>query len=105
MEELFLRFEHIAKQIFNELDFKSLRKARLVTPSWEQFIDERAYQWSSYKKKIDGLEKKCKYGQTPFHLACLNGQEDIVEIIMKNSVKLEAGLNANDGYGNTPFHF
>ena len=52
MDDLFLRFEHIPEQIFEELDFKGLMKARQVAPSWKQFIDDRAHQWSSVKNEI-----------------------------------------------------
>ena len=55
IDELFLRMEHIPEQIFDELDFESLMNARLVAPTWKQFIDERAYQWSSFKNEIDDL--------------------------------------------------
>merc|ERR1712223_1149216 len=103
MDELFLRFEHISEQIFNELDFESLMNARLVAPSWEQFIDERAHQWSAFNNKIAVLKKKCTFGQTPFHFACEKGLDDIAEIIMKNSAKLDTDLNAKDRYGRTAF--
>ena len=94
MDKLFLRMEHIPEQIFQKLDFRSLMNARLVAPSWEQFIDNRAHQWSSFKSEIAELEKKCKDSETPFHYACENGQKDIVEIIMKNSVEFKIDLNA-----------
>merc|ERR1712156_1406774 len=103
MDALFMREEDIPKQIFNELDFESLMNARLVAPSWKQFIDDRAHQWSSVKNEISELEKKCKDGETPFQYACKNGQEDIAEIIMKNSVKLGIDLNTKDNYGTTAF--
>ena len=60
-------------------------------------------QWAPLKEKITELEKKCKDGQTPFHLACENGQEDIAEIIMKNSAKFNIELNAKDNVGRTAF--
>ena len=82
MDELFLRFEHIPEQIFEELDFESLMNARLVAPSWDQFIDDRAHQWSSFKNEISELEKKSRNGWTPFHLSCQNGQKDTAETRM-----------------------
>merc|ERR1712156_1257066 len=82
MDKLFLRMEHIPKQIFEELNFQSLMNARLVSPSWEQFIDDRAHQWSSFKKEISDMEEESKDSKTPFHLACKNGRKNIVEIIM-----------------------
>ena len=61
MDELFLRFEHIPEQIFKELDFQSLMNARIVAPSWKQFIDNRVHQWTSIKNEIAKLEKNCGY--------------------------------------------
>ena len=104
MDKLFLRMEHIPKQIFEELNFESLMNARLVSPSWEQFIDNRAHQLSLFKKEISDMEEECKDGQTPFHLACQNGQEYIAKIIMKNSAEFNIDLNAKDNLGMTAFH-
>ena len=56
------------------------------------------------KNKIAELKEKCEYGETPFHFACRKGLADIVEIIMKNSVKFEIDLNAKDNGGWTAFH-
>ena len=105
MDKLFLRMEHIPQQIFNELNFESLMNARLVAQSWKLFIDKRAHQWYSFKKKMAELEKDCKYGKTPFHMVCQNGQDDMVEIIMKNSAKLDIDLNGKDNTGMTAFHY
>ena len=104
MDDLFLRFQHIPEQIFEELNFESLMNARLVAPSWEQFIDDRAHKWSSFKDQMAELKKKCGYGGTPFHYACQNGQKDIAEIIMKNSAKFNIDLKAQNNDGFTAFH-
>ena len=108
MDEAFLRFPHLPERIMEKLDFKSLTNSRLIAISWKQFIDEREHRWyprfKNFKNVIADLKKKCSSGQTPFHLACDNGQDDMVEIIMKNSAKLNIDLNAKDFYGNTAFH-
>lgn len=38
MEEVFLRFGHLGKQIFNNLDYQSLKDCRDVSQSWEDFV-------------------------------------------------------------------
>ena len=38
-------------------------------------------------------------------MACLYGQAELAEIIMKNSAKLNIDLNAKDNDGWTAFHF
>merc|ERR1712062_256985 len=93
------------EQIFEELDFQSLMNSRLGSQSWKDFIDERAHQWSSIKNEIAEMKEKCENGhRNPFHFACNNGQDDIAEIIMKNSVIFNIDLNAEDVRGMTAFH-
>ena len=38
MEEVFLRFGHLGKQIFNDLDYESLINCTDVSQSWKDFI-------------------------------------------------------------------
>ena len=105
MDKFFLRFQHLPEQFMEELDFKSLTNARVVAISWKQFIDAREHRWYPFKNQIADLKKKCRGGQTPFHLACKNGQAGIVEFIIKNSDKLNIDLNAKDMCGSTAFHY
>lgn len=108
MDEAFLRFAHLPEQVFEELDFKSLTNSRLVAISWKEFIDEREHKWYPFKNEIADLKKNCRkipVFYPPFHLACINGQEEIAEIIIKNSAKLNIDLNLKDDYGRTAFHF
>lgn len=44
MEEVFLRFPHLAKQIFQDLDNYSLSQCRLATTSWKNSVDEHKYR-------------------------------------------------------------
>ena len=37
--EVFIRFSHLAEQIFNCLDSKSLAKCNLVSRSWQNFLE------------------------------------------------------------------
>ena len=43
-------------------------------------------------------------GKSAFHYACMNSHKEIVEMFMKNSVKLNINLNGRDEEGCTPFH-
>ena len=45
MEEILRRFQHIGKQIFKELDNKSLAKCRKADRSWRTFIDDQKFSW------------------------------------------------------------
>ena len=45
MEQLILRFPHVAEQIFQQLDNEDLAKCRKVKKLWQKFIDERNYPW------------------------------------------------------------
>ena len=106
MEEAFLRFPHLPEQILEKLDNKSLTNSRVVGASWHNFIDGREYLWTRFKDAIDDLTEKCKYGETPFHLACANGQSGIAEMIMSNFARLSIDLNAKEDIaGWTAFHF
>jgi len=48
--------------------------------------------------KID-LNAKNETYQTPFHLACANGNLEIAEIFVQKSVELKIDLNVKDQYG------
>ena len=45
MEVLIIRFPHLAEQLVQKLDNKTLVKIREVRISWKNFIDERNYTW------------------------------------------------------------
>ena len=50
MEEVLLRFGHLGKQMFNNLDIQSLKNCREVSQSWEDFIHhEKILSYQSIK--------------------------------------------------------
>ena len=59
MEEVFLRFPHIGKQVFKQLNNENLTKCREISKSWEEFIDNQKLPWIRLMKKYlsVGLEK------------------------------------------------
>ena len=116
MEELILRFPHLAEQIFQQMDNKSLVKSREVRISWQNLIEERNYTWLRIVNIPTILQRKNTYlhlaaktghlkafkmaldeaanvnvqndqSETPLHLACQYGQTEIVKYIMRNSTR------------------
>ena len=101
MEEIFQRFSHLAIQIFQNLNNEGLAKCREGGRFWQSFIDERNYPWI----RIVNIPTILPHGWTYLNLAVRNGQIDMVEKIMKNSVEFGIDLNAKDsGLGLTAFH-
>ena len=91
------RFLHIAEQIFEHLDNKSLKNCREVAKSWQECIDDRNILW------IRIVE--AKGGNAAFQSACRNGHSKIAEMLMQNSAEFHIYLNVKDEYGWTAFHF
>ena len=52
MDELFERFPHIGKQIFEEMDNKNLTECREVCKSWQTFIDNEKITWNRILMKF-----------------------------------------------------
>ena len=59
MDELFLRFPQIGKQIFEELDNKNLTKCKEVCKSWQEFIDVENITWNRILMKFPTGEGMC----------------------------------------------
>ena len=91
-------FPHIAELIFKEMDKKSLKVCRLLSKSWQEYIDDRNLLW----KKIMEYEDPNR----AFQSACNNGHFKMAEFLIQKSTELNIDLNANDetfGRG-TAFH-
>jgi len=50
------------------------------------------------------MNTKDEWGSTVWHLACINGQTEIAQLIIQNSKDFGIDLNAKDHYGGTAFH-
>ena len=48
---------------------------------------------------------KLSDGETPFHLACINGPSKLVEILIQNSKKFNIDINSKTYRGQTGFHY
>ena len=62
--ELFERFPHIGKQIFEKLDNKNLTKCREVCKSWQKFIGDENIPWNRILMKFptaEGMHLKTEY--------------------------------------------
>ena len=128
MDALMLRYPHLPEQIFQKLNNKSLFKSRVVARSWKDLIDRRKYPWlriviiptilenrntylhlAAETGQIEAIEIAFseeedenitnRFGETPFHLACVNGRFEIVQFLLKNS-DLEFNVNAKNNCGN-----
>ena len=123
MQNLVLKFPHLPEQIFQKLELESLFKCREVTKSWQDIIDERNYPWlqivniprilndgntyfhlavrmgqiEAFKAAFSEEEDKNiknEHGQTSFHLACMHGCFEIVQVLLKN---IDPEININHG--------
>ena len=118
MEEVLLRFPHLAESVFEELDNQNLSKCLEVGHSWKLFIDYYNLVWTRIKKKyplqneaqikpIDRYKVKTidgdNYCTTDLHLAALTGQTEIFEFLFEEDFLTKKN---NDPYdlGMTPFH-
>ena len=113
--------------MFQKLDDESLFKCREVTKSWQDIIDERNYPWlrivtiptilndgntylhlAAAKGQIEAFKTafseeedkniKNEHGQTSFHLACMHGHFEIVQVLLEN-IDPEINIKAEDSHG------
>ena len=58
MEEVFLRFVHLAENIFDLLDAKTVAKCHKVGKSWNSFIQDKNLMWIKIIKNYDAKTNK-----------------------------------------------
>ena len=78
MEEIILRFPHLAEKIFQKLANEDLAKSREVERLWQKFIGEKNYLWL----RIVDIPTILQDGDTYMHLAAQYGQTDMFEMIL-----------------------
>ena len=93
---MFLRFPHLAKDIFNLLDDRNLAKSREGSKSFRKFIDDEKITWKRIKQKYP-----CRDGQNLLHIAALTGQFETFEKLSED----ESDINPKDAKERTPLHF
>ena len=127
------RFLHIAENIFDQLDDKSLSNCREVAKQWQKCIDKKASSWIRIVKipKIPKngdtyLHVAAKTGQakffnlilenediidsnnnenvTPFQLACERGHSNIIKVLIEKFDPIKMNFNKKDNHGQTGFH-
>ena len=72
MQQIILRFPHLAQKIFQNLNNQGLSKCREGGRLWRNFIDKRNYPWI----RIVNIPTILQLGKTYLHLAVRNGQID-----------------------------
>ena len=97
MEDFIERFPHIAEQIFQELDNKSLTTCREVAHSWHQFIDSRNLTW----QRILQIPEFFRRRNTNLHVAAMTGQTAMFEKMIEN----EVNINPVNDKRKTPLEF
>ena len=97
MEVLIQRFHHIASQIFNHLDKKSIRNCRQAAKLWKNFIDDKKLSWIHMVNIPYILEN----GETYLHMAAQRGQFEVFKMIIEG----EEVINTKNKRGITPIHY
>ena len=119
MEEVFLRFPHLAESILKKIRNQDLSKCCEVGQSWKTFIDYNNLMWIRIKKKYPlqnkdkarfaTIENGEKYGYqhyctTDVQLAALTGQTEIFKILFEEQFRYKNQLlKPWNGYEMTPF--
>ena len=118
MEEVFLRFPHLAEIVFKKLNNQNLSKCLEVGQSWKLFIDDNNLIWTRIKKKypiqneaqIKPIDRYIltsingdKYCTTDLHLAALTGQTEIFKFLFEEDFLTKKNIDPYD-LGMTPFH-
>ena len=78
MEIFCSRILHIAENIFEQLDEKSLSNCREVAKSWQNCIDRRNLVWI----RIVNVPKILQNGDTYLHIAAKTGQVKVYNSIL-----------------------
>ena len=101
-DTLFLRFPYIAEKILNQLECRDLKNCKIVSMSWNKYLEKQKFYWikwikffiffpKKYQKifRMSSVESIRQYafevkrfynneasevGQTPIHFAAMTGQ-------------------------------
>ena len=118
MEEVFLRFPHLAESLYENLDDQNLSKCREVGRSWNSFIDNNDLLWTRIKRQYPLQNKRTakeeenkpikncgNFCTSDLHLAALTGQTEIFKILLEETFICKKNLDTPSfDLGVTPFH-
>ena len=90
------QFTHIVKEIFEQLDKKSLSNCREVSKLWRNCINRKNISWT----QIINIPRDLKDKDIYLHVAAKTGHLEMFNHIFKN----EASKNPGNEYDETPFH-
>ena len=115
MEELFLRFPHLAEDIYDKLSNESYVKSREISTDWQNFIDtERMFSWRLTNHGEDFSNEfyqkypaEDQFGQTNLHFASIMGQTEVVRqmLISEKFKDYDDKENVQDYMGKHPIHY
>ena len=71
MEEVLIKFCHLGKQVFGQIDDHSFINCRKVGRSWKICIDADNFVWTKITKKFP-----CEFGKNILHIAAMTGQTE-----------------------------
>ena len=91
------RFQHITEQIFNQMNKDSLKGCRVLSKSWQKYIDNHNFLW---KKLIEDEDPN-----KVFLSACEKDHSKMEEFLILKSAKFNIDFNTKDKWGRTAFHF
>ena len=104
MEEQFLRFPLIGKQILDQLSNDRMTMCREVNNHWKEFIDFYDMPWIRITELKFGIVNSelysiDRFGTGPLHVAAYTGQHDIFV-----DLSLNGDINPKNEDGVTPLH-
>ena len=96
MKVFISRFIHIAEEILEQLDNKSLMSCREVSKSWQESIDQKKISWI----RLVNMPTILNSGNRYLHLTAKIGQIELFNNILES----EEIKDPKNTYGVTPFH-
>ena len=102
MDVFIQRFHHIASQIFDQLDSRSIKNSRQVAKLWKNCIDDKNISWIRILKIPNiNIPKSPGSRETCLHVVAKTGQSEIFEMLLEH----EEVKNPKNFLDQTPFHF
>ena len=91
----YTRFPHIAKNILKKMNKKTLRNCRLLSKSWQEYIDNENLLWNKFLGNKDANKA--------FKFAIKQAHFKMTEFLILKSAQFNIDLNAKDIRGESAF--